>query len=139
MGHKDQYYVLDFEGEPARSLTERRAKDQALRDVAGMLRSLEYAGLTAYRNDADRENEDDEDLLAWTWVLVDAAKQSFLEAYGIVAEGAPFLPQEPAFGPMLLASELRKVLYEVRYELGHRPDWVWIPVEGLQRLVRQLR
>ncbi len=136
MQHQDELYLLDFEGEPARSLAERRAKDQALRDVAGMLRSLEYAGLTALRTHTPEDDGDDE--VAWTWVLVDSAKSTFLDAYVIMAEEAPFLPPEPARTAMLFAYELQKVLYEVRYELGHRPGWVWIPAEGLRRLARNV-
>jgi maltose alpha-D-glucosyltransferase / alpha-amylase len=135
MRHQDELYMLDFEGEPARSLQERRAKDQAVRDVAGMLRSLEYAGLTALRTHTE---DDDEDVLAWMWVLVNTARASFLETYSIVAEGAAFVPPDAAWPAMLFAAELQKVLYEIRYELGHRPEWVWIPVEGLRRLARPL-
>ena len=74
-----------------------------------MLQSLEYAGLTALRAHTTQEQyaQDDEDLLAWTWVLVDAARSTFLEAYAIVAEGAAFVPPDTALAPMHFASELR--------------------------------
>ena len=83
-------------------------------------------------------DDDDENVTAWAWVLVDTAKASFLETYSIVAQGAAFVPPNAAWSAMLFAAELQKALYEIRYELGHRPEWVWIPVEGLRRLASRL-
>ncbi|MEM6784459.1 MAG: maltose alpha-D-glucosyltransferase [Bacteroidota bacterium] len=124
-------YVLDFEGEPARSLDERRARDYAVRDVAGMLRSLEYA---AYATLGTRMGDDD--LRAWTDRLVRWCEALFRDAYHAVAEADPFAQPPSAREPMLWAYLLDKTLYEVRYELGSRPHWAWIPLRGLHRLLQ---
>ena len=137
-----EYYLLDFEGEPARTLEERRRKDQALRDVAGMLRSLEYAGLVAYYNHPKRSQNRDvhDDLETWTEMLIRWMEAVFLEAYiSTIGERATFLPSDPDVRYRLLwGYQLDKVLYEIRYELGHRPDWVSLPQQGLERLLREI-
>ena len=127
-------YILDFEGEPARPLDERREKDQALRDVAGMLRSLEYAGLVAWESCVQETRSDDE---AWANLLVRWSEAAFLEAYlSTAGETADYLPKDPEARALVIwAYQLDKVLYEVRYELGSRPDWVSLPLRGLERLL----
>jgi trehalose synthase-fused probable maltokinase len=109
------YSVIDFEGEPARPLAERRAPSSPLRDVAGLLRSLDYAARTAARDsglDAD----------AW----LPRAREAFLASVGgIGAEQQGLLD----------AFELEKACYEVRYEAGNRPDWLWLPLAAVERLV----
>jgi trehalose synthase-fused probable maltokinase len=107
------FVVTDFEGEPARPLAERREPGSPLRDVAGMLRSLDYAARTIERNESGFEPE------AW---LRDA-RTAFLAAYG-----------GPGESPLLRALELEKACYEVRYEANNRPDWVWLPLQALERL-----
>ena len=126
-----QLYLLDFEGEPARSLEERRRHDMALRDVAGMLRSLEYAVLAAWqeRTGADPKLE------AWTSALVRWCEALFLNAYYGTAGDAAFLRPEPSRDALLWVYLLDKALYEVRYELGNRPGWAWLPLRGLRRLL----
>ena len=109
------FAVIDFEGEPARSLAQRGRPSSPLRDVAGMLRSLDYAGRTAER----RGGLDDAD--AW----VADARRAFLNAYGI--DGAMPEPLTPF--------EVTKACYEVAYEANNRPDWVWLPMAALERLV----
>lgn len=109
------YSVIDFEGEPARPLAERRAPSSPLRDVAGLLRSLDYAARTT----AARDPAFDAD--AW----LDAARVAFLAAYGVADEDAP----------LLAAFELEKACYEVRYEASNRPDWAWLPLAAVERLV----
>jgi trehalose synthase-fused probable maltokinase len=108
------FVVTDFEGEPARPLAERREPGSPLRDVAGMLRSLDYAARTVERSESGFEPE------AW---LRDA-RTAFLAAYGGTGES-----------PLLRALELEKACYEVRYEANNRPDWVWLPLQALERLV----
>jgi trehalose synthase-fused probable maltokinase len=110
------FTVIDFEGEPARPLAERRAPASPLRDVAGMLRSLDYAARSA----AERDPAFDAD--GW----LDRASASFLDGYGGI-------PTDDA--PLLAALELEKACYEVRYEAGNRPDWVWLPLGAIERLV----
>ena len=124
-------YILDFEGEPARSLNERRRRKSALRDVAGMMRSLEYAVLAAWEDHADTDPAYSD----WVNALLYWVEKTFLNAYVDTAEDAPFLPPSPARDSFLWAFLLDKALYEVRYELNHRPSWVWLPLHGLQRLL----
>jgi trehalose synthase-fused probable maltokinase len=106
------FVVIDFEGEPARTLAERRRPASPLRDVAGLLRSLDYAARTV-------EREDGGDLSAW----LDDARSAFLAAYG-----------ESADAGLLHALEVEKACYEVRYEAANRPDWTWLPLAALERL-----
>ena len=126
-----QLYLLDFEGEPARSLEERRRHDMALRDVAGMLRSLEYAVLAAWQEHtgADPKLED------WTSALVQWCEALFLNAYHTTAGNAVFLRPASSRDALLWVYLLDKALYEVRYELGNRPGWAWLPLRGLRRLL----
>ncbi len=130
-----EFYILDFEGEPARPLEERRARGHALRDVAGMLRSLEYAILAAWQDHADGHEE----LAAWSDVLTRWCETLFLHAYlDTTGEAAFVVPPEQR--ELLLWTYLfEKVLYEVRYELNHRPNWVWLPLRGLRRLLDEAR
>ena len=131
---ESQLYILDFEGEPARPLSERREKDQALRDVAGMLRSLEYAGLVSWENYAEETGSADD---VWADLLTRWSEAVFLEAYlSTAGDAASYLPQDPETRDLVIwAYQLDKVLYEVRYELGSRPDWVSLPLRGLERLL----
>jgi trehalose synthase-fused probable maltokinase len=108
------FAVTDFEGEPARPLDERRQPASPLRDVAGMLRSFDYAARTAERGEPAFEPE------AW---LRDA-RAAFLAAYGGIGES-----------PLLAAFELEKACYELRYEANYRPEWVWLPLGAVERLV----
>ncbi|MDX6474754.1 MAG: hypothetical protein QOH95_265, partial [Gaiellaceae bacterium] len=120
----DDWVVLDFEGEPARPIAERRRKSSPLRDVAGMLRSFAYAAETARSRSvhvpADWEHD---------------ARSSFLSGYVAVIDPA-LLPLSGGERERLLAAcELQKALYELGYELDNRPDWVHVPVAGILRLL----
>jgi maltokinase len=120
---ENQWLFFDFEGEPSRSFTARREKYSALRDVAGMLRSFDYAEATVSLEGGQPRGR------------VGPTRDAFLEGYRQATRGAPFLPDSAeAFDVMLRAFELEKLLYEVRYELANRPDWVRIPVEALLRM-----
>jgi trehalose synthase-fused probable maltokinase len=110
----DGFVVTDFEGEPARPLEERRRPTSPLRDVAGMLRSLDYAARTVQRTQPDFDAD------GW----LEAARAAFLTAYG-----------EPADPGLLRALELEKACYEIRYEANFRPDWTWLPLEAIERMV----
>jgi maltokinase len=109
------FSVIDFEGEPARPLADRRAPSSPLRDVASMLRSIDYAARTAERR--------------WPEIHVDAwlsdARLAFLAAYGGIGPGDEGL---------LEAFELQKACYEVRYEAGNRPEWLWLPLAAVERI-----
>ncbi|HEX4750150.1 MAG TPA: putative maltokinase [Bryobacteraceae bacterium] len=126
------FMIIDFEGEPARPLSERRAKGIAMRDVAGMLRSFQYAAYAALFE--QRSGAKDLEMWAETWN--DLVSDEYLNAYLRTAEGSVFLPQDQQQQRVLLdAFILHKALYEVAYELNNRPDWVHIPVRGILSLV----
>jgi trehalose synthase-fused probable maltokinase len=123
----DDWVVLDFEGEPARSVAERRRKRSPLRDVAGMLRSFAYVATAAELLRGVPAPE------GWE----QQARAQFLDGYLETAD-AGLLPSGPvAVERMLSVFELEKAVYELRYELDNRPDWVGIPVAGIQRLIEQ--
>jgi maltokinase len=121
------WVVLDFEGEPARPLLERRRKRSPLRDVAGMLRSFAYA---ASASELQRGRPAPE---GWE----DRARESFLAGYLEAVDSALMPPGEGPTRTMLSIFELEKAVYELRYELNNRPDWVSIPVAGIARLLEE--
>jgi len=125
------FYLLDFEGEPARPLEERRRRENALRDVAGMLRSLEYAVLAAWQD----QTGTDPVYAEWIDSLLYWSDVTFLDAYGETAGDADFLQPRDARYRFLWAYLFDKALYEVRYEINHRPSWAWLPLRGLRRLL----
>jgi maltose alpha-D-glucosyltransferase / alpha-amylase len=120
------FTIIDFEGEPARPLAERRQKHCALRDVAGMVRSFDYAVAAALVPEVDRG--------AWSAAL----RRSFLNGYAGPTAGLArrIVPAEVSrFETLLRVFELDKALYEVEYELNNRPDWAPIPLRALARLL----
>jgi maltose alpha-D-glucosyltransferase / alpha-amylase len=128
----DDFVIVDFEGEPARSLAERRMKHSPLRDVAGMLRSFSYAAAVALDR-ATSERPDDRARL--TGPLNDwrtQAMTTFHRAYVDSIRGTSSYPEDDRVAAQLIQLfALEKVLYELRYELANRPDWVRIPLAGL--------
>jgi maltose alpha-D-glucosyltransferase / alpha-amylase len=123
------FMIIDFEGEPARPLAERRLKRWSLRDVAGMLRSFDYAVHTAMR---PRRKADL--TLGKKWLQEVTA--AYLSAYYRTAGTASFLPADDTGRQVLLdAFLLEKAFYEVRYELNNRPNWVGIPLKGILGLM----
>ncbi|MBI4205022.1 MAG: putative maltokinase, partial [Betaproteobacteria bacterium] len=130
---KNDFLITDFEGEPTRTFDERRTKHSALRDLAGMLRSFNYARWTALRR-AVRGHEDNERLapLAREWEA--QARREFLAAYDQAARDSGLhAPLDEARG-LLELFELEKALYELRYEINNRPGWVAIPLQGILAL-----
>ena len=127
---ESDFVLLDFEGEPARSLEERRAKQSPLRDVAGMLRSFSYAGVAGLGVDPDRT----EQRHAWEQEASNAFLSGYREAYpdGSDHVGSPAVAQQ-----LLRAFLLEKSLYELMYELNNRPDWISIPLQGILELLEQ--
>ena len=119
------WVILDFEGEPARPMSQRRLKRSPLRDVAGMLRSFSYAaaGSRILRDAPPPEG--------WE----DRARETFLDGYFETVDSALLPPGDEATRKMLSIFELEKAVYELRYELNNRPDWVAIPVAGIVRLL----
>ncbi len=136
----DDYVILDFEGEPARSLAARRAKQSPLKDVAGMLRSFSYAayaGLNAFSQRRPPNNEADaRNLEAWARLWQNAVSTEFLHAYQLtITASNPNLIPHPTQAQLLLnAYLLDKALYELLYELDNRPTWVRIPLLGILTL-----
>jgi maltose alpha-D-glucosyltransferase/alpha-amylase len=132
---KTDFEILDFEGEPARSLAYRRAKQSPLKDVAGMLRSFSYAAYASLINYTTRHPEDVSQLEPWAQLWEHSAAAAFLRAYRETAQGAAFLPADIAdFKELLEIFLLDKALYEVLYELNARPAWVRIPLMGIMSL-----
>jgi maltose alpha-D-glucosyltransferase/alpha-amylase len=126
--------IIDFEGEPARSLEERRAKASPLRDVAGMLRSFHYAVRSAYPG--AWLPEDVTWYEAWAEIWERRTSQIFLDAYLATARGASFIPADAKTFEMLLDLYLlEKAAYEVCYELNNRPDWILVPLRGVARIL----
>ena len=123
----NDWVLLDFEGEPARTLVERRRKRSPLRDVAGMLRSFAYAATAA---EITRNADIPED---WE----ERARERFLESYLETVDATLLPPGDAAVERLLAVFELEKAVYELRYELDNRPDWVGIPVTGIERLMQQ--
>ncbi|HEU5476906.1 MAG TPA: phosphotransferase [Gaiellaceae bacterium] len=122
----NDWVILDFEGEPARTLVERRRKRSPLRDVAGMLRSFAYAATAAeLTRGADVPGDWEE-----------RARERFLETYLETVEPTLLPPGEASIERLLAVFELEKAVYELRYELDNRPDWVGIPVAGIERLMQ---
>ena len=124
--------ILDFEGEPARPLAERRAKCSPLRDVAGMLRSFSYAALTglgAATRDATRRRRA---AGAVGGALGNVGQRRLPARLSSATTGAAFLPSRATdLDALLQLFVLDKALYELGYELNNRPDWVHIPLAGL--------
>ena len=132
----DDVFFIDFEGEPARPLAERRAKHSPLRDVAGMLRSFAYAGATAEQA-IEQTATSNAPVLA---DLVATMSERFLEAYAAAIHGCPSFPASPEHADQLLRLFLlEKALYEVNYELANRPDWLSIPLAGVLGLLDRPR
>ncbi|MDQ2867583.1 MAG: maltose alpha-D-glucosyltransferase [Verrucomicrobiota bacterium] len=130
------FVILDFEGEPARSLGERKMKRSALRDVAGMMRSFQYAAYSGLWQATVRP-EDVDFLEHWADIWYREMSSEFLGAYLRSARAASFLPASEADLHLLLeAYLLDKAIYEIGYELNNRPDWVIIPLRGIQHLLR---
>jgi maltose alpha-D-glucosyltransferase/alpha-amylase len=129
------FVILDFEGEPARPLSERKLKRSALRDVAGMLRSFQYAAYSALWQPAMRP-EDIPFLERWADLWYRQMSSVFLQSYLKVTRGAPFIPaNDDDLRVLLEAYLLDKAVYEIAYELNNRPDWVIIPVRGIKHIL----
>ena len=122
---EEDWLILDFEGEPARSVPERRRKRSPLRDVAGMLRSFAYAASASL---LQRGVEPPPDWEAH-------CRGRFLEGYTTAADPVLLPAGEQGISRLLTVFELEKAVYELRYELDNRPDWVGIPVAGIQRML----
>jgi maltose alpha-D-glucosyltransferase/alpha-amylase len=130
------FVIIDFEGEPARPLSYRRLKRSALHDVAGMIRSFHYAAYTALAREAEARSENPAEFEPWVlyWYLWVSA--AFLRSYVESSEGAPFMPRSREELQVLFdVFLLQKAIYELRYEINNRPEWVRIPLHGIVQLL----
>lgn len=133
---KNDFVIIDFEGEPGRSFAERRIKQSPLRDVAGMLRSFSYARLSALRGSAVND-EELTTLLPYARQWEHQTREAFLGAYAQATSVQAGLHESLEAGRGLLGLfELEKALYELRYELNNRPDWVRIPLQGILAILQ---
>src|SRR5262249_29007604 len=129
---KNDFFIIDFEGEPARPLTDRRRKSSPLRDVAGMIRSFDYASFTAVRQLAEARPTAAPRMtqLAEAWRV--RAVDGFRAAYRKAMRGCAAYPVSKTQARTMLAFfTLEKAVYEVSYELANRPAWVDIPLHGI--------
>jgi maltose alpha-D-glucosyltransferase / alpha-amylase len=133
---RGDFVILDFEGEPARSLTARRAKQSPIKDVAGVLRSFSYAAYSALNAFAQRRPDDAKNLEPWATLWQNAVSTEFLRAYQftINATDPTLVPRADQSQLLLNAYLLEKSLYELLYELDNRPTWVRIPLAGILTL-----
>jgi len=137
----NDFVIIDFEGEPARRLGERRIKRSPLKDVAGMIRSFYYAAYIALRGQASTvlRPEDLPVLEEWAcaWYLWVSA--TFLKSYLQFTADIPILPQSREGVKVILDAYLvDKAMYEVNYELNNRPGWVWLPLQGMLQMLEAL-
>ncbi len=133
---RDDFFILDFEGEPSRGLARRRAKHSPLRDVAGLIRSFNYAAVTSLSGHKPTRPGAAEDLKSAITKWETLAVGSFLNGYGEAIRGCSSVPGDAkAFERLLKFFVLEKALYEICYEAANRPDWLSIPVRGVQQLL----
>jgi maltose alpha-D-glucosyltransferase/alpha-amylase len=133
---EEDFVILDFEGEPARTLEQRRAKRSPLRDVAGMIRSFSYAAHAALFASAMNTPGDYALLEPWADTWQHWVSEAFRSGYRAAAAGSPILPDDDeTFETCLSAFIVEKALYELGYELNNRQDWVQVPLAGLRKLL----
>jgi maltose alpha-D-glucosyltransferase/alpha-amylase len=133
----NDFTIIDFEGEPTRSVSERRLKRSPLRDVAGMIRSFHYPAYAILSTNKDFSPEDVQRLEPWAELWYKVVAAVFLKSYVQHTAGSAFMPQEKSeLQLMLNAYMLEKAIYEVGYELNNRPDWLVIPLHGIQHLMK---
>lgn len=126
------FVIIDFEGEPLRTLPWRKAKRSPLRDVAGMLRSFHYAAHSALGQCGVSSS----DLESWAERWSRSVGTAFLEAWRTASGGADFVPRDRDFDLLLKTFLLEKAIYEIGYEVNNRPEWLPIPARGLLALVK---
>jgi maltose alpha-D-glucosyltransferase/alpha-amylase len=132
------FILTDFEGEPARSYSERRLKRSPLRDVAGIIRSFHYAAYASLFLDNQIRKEDFPRLIPYVEQWYHYMSSFFMDAYLKYSQGAAFIPQNnESFEIMMTTFLLEKAIYEVNYELNNRPDWVIIPLRGIKMLMKK--
>ncbi|MDY0042342.1 MAG: putative maltokinase [Desulforhabdus sp.] len=130
------FIIIDFEGEPARSLPERRIKQSALKDAAGMVRSFHYAAYLSLLTAADPDYKKISDLVPWADLWYYYMGAAFLKSYLDVIDGSGIVPVDYLQTEIMLkAFLLEKAVYELGYELNNRPGWVPVPLRGIRYLL----
>jgi trehalose synthase-fused probable maltokinase len=130
----DDFLIIDFEGEPQRTLAARKEKQSPLRDVAGMLRSFHYGAYCDLMSCEDEGRRQAMERRAGPWA--EHMSNAFLKGWCETVDGAPFVPAgEDEFTRLLNAFLIEKAIYEVCYELNNRPAWVAIPATGILQIV----
>ena len=131
---QNDFVLIDFEGEPARAIAERRQKHSALRDVAGMLRSFNYAAYAALAQvSSGRPGDEALEVFAQQWET--ETRATFLDTYFEIMGDTDLYPDRKSARLLIDLFLFEKAFYELRYELGHRPDWVRIPLLGILELL----
>ena len=133
---KDDVFIIDFEGEPNRTMAERRQKAPAARDVAGLCRSIDYSTTAAYERALHSAPDESGRLAAALGVWRDRSSATFVDAYREAMTDRRLWPQAADESARLLDFFLiEKALYEIEYELSHRPQWVRVPLAGILRVL----
>lgn len=133
---KDDIFIIDFEGEPRRPLHERRRKAPAARDVAGLIRSIDYSATAALERALKTTADEQGKLAAVLGEWRDRSAATFLAAYHEIMTDARLWPADPqAAEQMLNFFLLEKAFYEIEYELAHRPEWLRVPLMGVLRIL----
>jgi maltose alpha-D-glucosyltransferase/alpha-amylase len=133
---KDDIFIIDFEGEPRRPHAERRRKAPAARDVAGLIRSIDYSATAALERALKVAPDEQGKLGAALGEWRDRATMAFLAAYSDIMTNARLWPADPIAAEKLLNFFLlEKAFYEIEYELAYRPDWLRVPLTGAIRIL----
>jgi maltose alpha-D-glucosyltransferase / alpha-amylase len=132
------FLIIDFEGEPARSFSERRLRRSPLRDVAGMMRSFHYAAYAVLIQNNSIRQEDSAQLEQWAELWYEFVSGYYLSKYLKKVNGFDFIPEDKeSFDILLETFLLEKAIYELKYELNNRPDWVMIPLRGIKSIMKK--
>lgn len=133
------FMIIDFEGEPTRSLTARKLKHCPLKDVAGMLRSFHYAIYMSQLEHKSKIPGDVDFLKPWLDAWYEIVQNTFLDSYLKTAGNASFIPEEERqINDLLSVYTIEKAIYEADYEVNNRPDWLHIPLNGLKKILHDL-
>ncbi len=133
--NKGEFVILDFEGEPARPLAERRAHQSPLKDVAGMMQSFSYAAYAQLDSFRERRPEDADRLGAFARFWESSVTALYLRSYQAAANSAAFVPGPEHFDGLMRLFLIDKAVYEIEYEMNNRPAWLSIPLNGLADLI----
>jgi len=132
------FVIIDFEGEPARSIAERRIKRSPLQDVAGMLRSFHYAAFAPLLGENKMQPADARRMSVWAESWNSLVTDRYLRKYFETAGAAVYLPQSQEEIQVVLDLHLlEKAIYELGYELNNRPSWVGIPLQGISKILSE--